>query len=89
MAPLTAGELGGDPVFADCQGTIATRNGPRSWIMTLEPTRFDVLLRTPTETPGFEVGDRVRLLGVVYGADDDAERTVATITQASEVFVLS
>jgi hypothetical protein len=88
MAAPSAGEVGGDPVFADCEGTIARRNGPRSWVLTLEPTRFEVLLRTPTETPGFDTGDRVRLLGVVYGADDDAERTVVTITQASEVFLL-
>jgi hypothetical protein len=89
IAPLSVGDVGSDPVLADCEGTIARRNGPRSWVLALAPTGFEVLLRTPTEEPGFEAGDRVRLLGVVYGADDDAERTIATITQASEVFLLT
>jgi hypothetical protein len=89
VGPPAVGDAGTDPVFVDCEGTITGRNGPRSWMLSLDPTRFEVLLRTPTETPGFEAGDRIRMLGVVYGTDDDAERTVATITQASEVFVLT
>jgi hypothetical protein len=89
IAPLSVGDVGGEPVFADCEGTIARRNGPRSWVLALAATRFEILLRTPTEEPGFEAGDQVRLLGVVYGADDDGVRTVATITQASEVFLLT
>lgn len=89
LAPPVAGDVGADRVFVDCEGTITGRNGPRSWMLTLKPTSFEVLLRTPTETPGFDAGDRVRLLGLIYGADDDCERTVATVTQASEVFVLT
>lgn len=89
LATTVPAGVSAPPVFADCEGTISRRNGPRSWILALKPSGLEVLLRTPTETPSFEAGDRVRVLGVAYGADDDGEQTVATITQASEVFVLS
>lgn len=75
--------------FRDLAGTVSQRNGPRSWVLSLDSPPGRVLLRTPTEEPGFNSGDRVRLLDVAYGADDDAEQVVATITQGSEAFVLT
>lgn len=85
-APIDASA---DVEFTDREGTIMRRNGPRSWILRLEPADFEVLLRTPTETVPFAAGDRIRLLGVAYGFDDDAEQAVATIMQATETFVLT
>jgi hypothetical protein len=47
------------------------------------------VLSTPTESPPFSVADHVRLIGVAYSVDDDAEQRITTITQAAEVFVLA
>lgn len=75
--------------FLDCEGVIARRNGPRSFLLTTGSPERHVLLRTPTETPPFNAGDRVRLIGVALSEDDDAKQRIATITHASEVFVVS
>jgi len=74
--------------FGDCEGVLLRQNGPRSWLFRLEREHADVLLRTPTETPGFRAGDRVRLTNVACGFEDDTQQVIATITQGSETFVL-
>jgi hypothetical protein len=77
------------PTFRDYEGTVGPRNGPRSWMLGLDRTPGQLLLRTGTETPGFDTGDRVRILDIAATADDDTAQVVATITRASEVFVLT
>lgn len=74
--------------FADCEGTVISQNGPKSWVLET-PSHHRMLLRTPTESPGFSVGTDVRVLGVAIGTDDDTNETIATMTAASEVFALS
>jgi RecB family exonuclease len=81
-------ELGQEPTFIDCEGTIVSQNGPRSWMMRVEPTSIIALVRTPTEAPVFREGDGVRLLGVVASRDDDSDAVVVSLTQASEAFVV-
>jgi len=76
-------------VYIDCQGVLSRRNGPRSFVLQGSHLGGDVLLRTPTESPPFSVADHVRLIGVAYSVDDDAEQRITTITQAAEVFVLA
>lgn len=86
---LKPGEaVGRDVDFADCEGVITNQNGPRSWILELVPDRRRVLVRTPNESPGFAVGDRLRLLSVTVAHDEDMQGEIATITAASEVFVV-
>lgn len=75
--------------FADRQGTIVSQNGPRSWMIETQPARQRVLLRTPTEDPGFMVGDRVRLLDVVVADDEEADTAAISLTQVSEIFQLA
>lgn len=75
--------------FVDQQGTIVSQNGPRSWLIEVQPRRERILLRTPTEDPGFNVGDHIRLLDVVRAYDEDTSDAAITITQASEIFHLT
>jgi hypothetical protein len=74
--------------FGDREGTIISQNGPRSWVIEVESDRRS-LLRTPTEDPGFRVGDRVRLLGAALARDDDSGDETITLTRTSEVFQLA
>jgi hypothetical protein len=76
--------------FVDCEAEIARQNGSRSWVLRLEREPHEALLRTPTENPGFSVGDYVRLLGVIAGTveADETSETVLTMTQFSESFLL-
>jgi hypothetical protein len=79
----------GSGEFVDREGSIVGRNGPRSWMIEIQgPRRERVLLRTPSETPGFDVGDDVRLLDVALAEDEEVGLTVLTLTRASEVFRL-
>jgi PD-(D/E)XK nuclease superfamily len=75
--------------FVDEQGTIVSQNGPRSWLIEVQPDRKPFLLRTPTEDPGFKVGDHLRLLDVVLARDEDLDGAAISITQASEIFQLT
>ena len=75
--------------FVDEQGTIVSQNGPRSWLIEVQPRRSRILLRTPTEDPGFKVGDTIRLLDVLLAHDEDSGDAAITITQASELFQLA
>jgi phage tail protein X len=74
--------------FVDCEATVVSQNGTRSWIVELDSSGASALLRTPTETPGFAVGDRVRFLDLAYAQDDDTSRPTLTMTKASEVYIL-
>lgn len=74
--------------FTDCEVLVQSRNGPRSWMVKLEPGEELALLRTSTESAGFRLGDRIRLLNLAVGRDDDSGTATLTQTQASEVFVL-
>jgi hypothetical protein len=74
--------------FVDEQGTIVSQNGPRSWLIEVQPDRKRLLLRTPTEDPGFKIGDHLRLLDVALACDEDSDDAAITITQASEIFQL-
>jgi PD-(D/E)XK nuclease superfamily len=74
--------------FVDIEAVVVSQNGPRSWIIEIDPDRASALLRTPTEAATFRIGDRLRLLDLAHGHDDDADRAILTVTQSSEVFVL-
>jgi CRISPR/Cas system-associated exonuclease Cas4 (RecB family) len=74
--------------FEDFEVVVGNQNGPRSWMVELKPDQAPALLRTPTETPGFTVGDPLRLLDVGYAREDDSGQMIVTVTQASETFLL-
>lgn len=74
--------------FVDCEVVVSSQNGPRSWMVKFGPEQTTGLLRTPTETPGFVAGERVRLLNLAYGRDDDSGHVTLTMTRATEVYVL-
>lgn len=74
--------------FIDCEAVVTSRNGPLSWMVRIESLKPLALLRSRTETPGFTVGNRVRLLDVAHGRDADGQGITLTMTQATEVFVL-
>jgi hypothetical protein len=80
--------VGAEGEWFDFEGTVVERNGSRSWVLaaTAEPT---LLLRTPSEAVPFEVGDRLRLLGLRREEDDEVALPVAVLTSASEVFSLA
>lgn len=84
-----AGTATTDSDFVDEQVTIVSQNGPRSWIIEVQSDRKRMLLRTPTEDPGFAVGDHLRLLDVALTRDEDSDEAAITITQASEIFQLA
>ncbi len=87
---LSAGPPESATGFVDCEGEIAQRNGPMSWVLSLEGEPDSALLRTTDEHPGFGVGDYVRLLGVVAGRveAEGASQVVLTMTPFSESFLL-
>jgi hypothetical protein len=84
--PMTGGSTG-EPQWFDLEATVASQNGPRSWLVTSDGDQSTMLLRTPSEDTTFRVGDRVRLLNLLRGNDPEA-MPVGSMTQASEVFVL-
>jgi len=72
----------------DFEGTVVDQNGSRSWLLatTAEPV---LLLRTPSESVPFGIGDRLRLLGLRREEDEEVTLPVAVLTSASEVFPLT
>ncbi len=77
--------------YLDCEGEITARNGSRSWVLSREDGQGAALLRTPTESSGFAVGDRLRLLGVTVQTVQTKGGTselIITMTQSSELFLL-
>ncbi|MGP3955615.1 PD-(D/E)XK nuclease family protein [Nonomuraea sp. 3N208] len=73
----------------DCQGVVGPQNGTRSWWLLSERSgQKTMLLRTGATMPVLPPGRRVRLLNLQL--DDPVTRvTSATLTTASEVFVLT
>lgn len=75
--------------FVDCELAVLQRNGPRSWLVALEHHgEARGLLRTPTAATTFRQGERLRILGVAYGRDEDTDTAILTLTQTSETFAL-
>jgi len=76
--------------FVDCEGEIARRNGPASWVLSLEGEPASALLRTTDERAAFSAGDCVRLLGVAAGTvqAEGASQVVLTMTPFSEAFLV-
>ena len=74
--------------FVDCEATVVERNGPRSWLLALEPDGSQALLRTPTEATLHRSGDRVRMLDIAYGKNDDNQMAILTMTQTSEAYLV-
>ena len=72
----------------DFEGTVVDQNGSRSWLLatTAEPV---LLLRTPSESVPFSIGDRLRLLVLRREEDEEVTLPVAVLTSASEVFPLT
>ncbi len=76
--------------FVDVEAEVSRQNGPRSWVLGLDGEPRSALLRMLTETPGFAVGDYVRLLGVIAGSfeEDGSQHLILTMTQFSEMFLV-
>jgi CRISPR/Cas system-associated exonuclease Cas4 (RecB family) len=76
--------------FVDCEGKVLARNGSRSWVLAIGSPYQKVLLRTPSESVVFETPVSVRLTNVALSwRDDEISERVLTLTQSSEVFILS
>ena len=73
----------------DFEGLIGSRNGARSWWVHNSQTGARAfLLRTPSPRAAIKEGARLRLTGLHREDDPEVEAPVATLTSASEVFVL-
>lgn len=86
---ITVAGSDSDGRFIDSELLIKARNGPRSWLAEIQHSREQALLRTPTEDSGFQVGDRIRLLGAVKEHEAENEATILTVTQVTELFLLT
>lgn len=84
VAPQSVTTQRGD--FFDYEGVIGEKNGQRSWWLLNDTGDPELLLRTMTPTPPFEVGDRVRLLGLRHDNDPELELPIGSLTVATEVF---
>ena len=74
-------------VWFDYEGIVGEQNGQRSWwVIDPQTENPELLLRTPTTTPAFTEGDRVRLLGLLRDIDPEVTSPLATMTASSEVF---
>lgn len=74
----------------DFQGRIVRRNGSRSWFVeTLTQPPVEVLVRTVETETAFQVGRRVRMLGVRQSKDpDDPDRLVISMVGTTEWYQL-
>lgn len=91
VAPtLAADRLEPSGSFLDFEGEVVRQNGPRSWMLKLDGEPGSALLRTLTESPGFAIGDLIRILAVLAGTveSDGTTQLVLTMTPFSESFVL-
>jgi hypothetical protein len=69
----------------DLGAEIVKRTGARSWRVRLVPSGRDGVIRTPSESSTFAVGDDVRFVGLRRGEDEDpgvAELLLTTWTEA-------
>lgn len=78
--------------FIDAQVVVSHRNGPRSWVCTIEhPSHLaerKALIRT-TDDGDFAPGRSVRVLSAIAEEDPEHELLALTLTSASEVFRIS
>lgn len=72
--------------FFDYEGVIGEQNGQRSWWLLNDTGDPELLLRTTTPTPPFEVGDRVRFLGLRHDNNPELEFPIGSLTVATEGF---
>lgn len=80
---------GKDGSWFDFEGTVVERNGLKSWwLRASSSAQTKVLLRTTSALQEFEVGNRLRLLGLRCTEDPETEALVAVFGQRSEVFVV-
>jgi hypothetical protein len=87
IASGTSGDPTRDDAWFDFEGTVASRNGSRSWLLARSSIPV-LLLRTSGEEVAFAPGDRIRLLNLRREPDDESPLPVAILTQASETFLL-
>jgi len=82
---------GTQSAFIDAQVVVSHRNGPRSWVCTIEhPSHLaerKALIRT-TDDGDFAPGRSVRVLSAVAEEDAEHELLALTLTSASEIFRL-
>ena len=79
-----------DEARFDCQGTVGTANGPRSWWLHVDgPAQSKLLIQAPESGPELRPGHHVRILGLRIDADPDSTVTVASMNALTEVFRLS
>lgn len=86
--PPAITEVSTDDWF-DFEGRILRRNGSKSWFAeTLTQPTAEVLVRTVETNAAFQVGKRVRLLGVRRSQDpDDPARIVISLVPTSEWYL--
>lgn len=67
---------------------IVKQTGARSWRVRLVPSGRDALVRTPSESRTFAVGDDVRFVGLRRGDDEDTGVAELLLTTWTEAHVL-
>jgi PD-(D/E)XK nuclease superfamily len=77
-----------DSDWLDVEGIIGDQNGQRSWWLLGVSGKQDLLLRTSTPLPPFQIGDTVRIVGLRREADPDVPTAIVSLTVATEVFVM-
>jgi len=79
-----------DEARFDCQGTVGTAHGPRSWWLHVDgPAQSKLLIQAPESGRELRPGHHVRILGLRIHADPDSTVTVASMNTLTEVFRLS
>lgn len=84
IAPRSSAD---EPQWFDYEGTVTSKNGPRSWLVKANEGST-LLLRTSSEMTTFHLGQRIRLLNLLHGRDLDSPVPIGALTQASEIFLL-
>lgn len=76
-------------MLLDVDVILTKRNGPRSWMCTVEHPRSlnfsKVVLRT-AEGADFTAGEHLRVLTALADRDDEHDLLALTLTAAAEVF---
>ena len=72
--------------FADVRGRVASRNGPKSWLLIPEDGQ-QVVLRCADESTEFELDSWLRVVSAAVNIEPDTGGYVASIVSGSEVFV--
>lgn len=77
-----------DSDWFDVEGIIGNQNGQRSWWLLGVSGKQELLLRTSTQLPPFQIGDKVRIVGLRRDHDPDLATAIGTLTVGTEVFVM-